>query len=89
MSSCGCFRGSDFPRLQSGTSRFAALPLDFTGSLWLAGFVFLMALNMEGIWGFFTMPLGVLICFGPVLVVWLRAEWKAGRAKDPNGKDKH
>jgi len=26
------------------------------------------------VWGVFAMPLGVLLCFGPALFVWLKAE---------------
>jgi hypothetical protein len=29
------------------------------------------------IWGVITMPIGVAICFGPALVVWLKAEFKS------------
>jgi hypothetical protein len=32
-------------------------------------------------WGFWLVPLGVAICFGPALLVWLWAEIKAGREK--------
>jgi len=28
------------------------------------------------IWGVLAMPLGVAICFGPALAVWLKAEMK-------------
>ena len=32
-----------------------------------------------------AMPVGVMICFGPALIVWLRAELK-GPTEDPNDK---
>ena len=32
-----------------------------------------------------AMPVGVLICFGPALVVWLRAE-RQSSADEKNGK---
>ena len=25
-------------------------------------------------WGLITMPIGLLVCFGPAVIVWLRAE---------------
>ena len=36
-------------------------------------------------WGLIAMPIGLLVCFGPVLIVWLRAE-RAGRAEDRDQK---
>jgi len=32
-------------------------------------------------WGLWLVPLGLAICFGPALAVWLRAEIKAGKDK--------
>ena len=32
-----------------------------------------------------AMPVGVMICFGPALVIWLRAELKASK-EEQNGK---
>ncbi|MGA2557856.1 MAG: hypothetical protein ABSG04_16420 [Verrucomicrobiota bacterium] len=32
-------------------------------------------------WGLWLVPLGVAICFGPALLVWLWAEFKAGKEK--------
>jgi hypothetical protein len=29
-------------------------------------------------WGMIVVPLGVAICFGPALLVWLREELRAG-----------
>jgi len=34
---------------------------------------------MDIFFSFFAMPIGVTICFGPALVVWLIAECKASR----------
>src|ERR1044071_5789481 len=30
------------------------------------------------IWGVIAMPIGVMICFGPALIVWLKEEFKSG-----------
>ena len=35
----------------------------------------MMAFVDSNIWGFLAMPVGVIICFGPGLVVWLIAEY--------------
>jgi hypothetical protein len=40
---------------------------------------------MDKFISFFAMPIGVLICFGPALVVWLIAEIK-GSEKKPEKK---
>jgi len=32
-------------------------------------------------WGLWLVPLGVAICFGPALLVWLWAEIRAGKEK--------
>jgi hypothetical protein len=37
-------------------------------------------------WGVIAMPIGVAICFGPVLVAWVRAEW--GKPAQPQKKDR-
>ncbi len=34
------------------------------------------------IWGVIAMPVGVAICFGPALFVWLRAELRAEEKPD-------
>jgi len=31
------------------------------------------------LWGLWLVPLGLAICFGPALIAWLRAEFKAGK----------
>jgi hypothetical protein len=41
---------------------------------------------MDKIWCFLTMPLGVLLCFGPIIAVWLYEEFKGGSSDKP---DKH
>jgi hypothetical protein len=30
-------------------------------------------------WGLWVVPLGLAICFGYALLVWLREEWRAGK----------
>jgi hypothetical protein len=42
------------------------LPCETGGSM--------MAALDSNIWGFIAMPLGLLLCFGPGLFVWLKAE---------------
>jgi hypothetical protein len=37
-------------------------------------------------WGLFLVPLGLAICFGPALIVWLRAEIKAGKDEKNQGR---
>jgi len=32
------------------------------------------------LWGMIVVPVGVAICFGPALLVWLRDELRAGAA---------
>jgi len=32
-------------------------------------------------WGMIVVPIGVAICFGPALLVWLRDELRAGAAE--------
>lgn len=39
------------------------------------------------LWGIFAMPLGLILCFGPALAVWLAGELKP-KARDPRS-DKH
>ena len=39
---------------------------------------------MDKFFSFFSMPIGLIICFGPALLVWLREEIKA--SKEP-GQD--
>jgi hypothetical protein len=34
----------------------------------------MMAALDSNVWGFLAMPLGILLCFGPGLFVWLKAE---------------
>jgi len=33
-------------------------------------------------WGVYAMPIGVAICFGPVIVAWALAERRSGPAQD-------
>jgi hypothetical protein len=30
---------------------------------------------MDKFWSIFAMPIGVLVCFGPVIVLWMMKEW--------------
>jgi hypothetical protein len=39
---------------------------------------------MDKFWSILAMPIGVLICFGPALLVWFLGEWK----NPPSDKDK-
>jgi hypothetical protein len=33
------------------------------------------------LWGMIVVPVGVALCFGPALLVWLRDEFRAGAAR--------
>jgi hypothetical protein len=35
-----------------------------------------------GLWGIFAMPVGLLLCFGPALLVWIRAETRENSSTD-------
>jgi hypothetical protein len=39
----------------------------------------------SNIWGFLAMPVGVAVCFGPVLLVWLKKEYFASPPEDRQG----
>lgn len=53
---------------------------------------FMMALLVDhpwaNIWGFLAMPLGVVLCFGPGLVVWLKEEYFT-KSSEEKPDDKH
>ena len=34
-----------------------------------------------GLWGIYAMPVGLILCFGPALFVWIRAELAARRVE--------
>jgi hypothetical protein len=34
------------------------------------------------IWGILAVPVGVLLCFGPALIVWIRAEVNASNQEE-------
>jgi hypothetical protein len=36
------------------------------------------------LWGLIVVPVGVTICFGPALLVWLREEIRAGAEEKKN-----
>jgi hypothetical protein len=38
------------------------------------------------LWGIYTMPIGVAICFGPVLIAWLKEEMKSRGDDKKNDK---
>jgi hypothetical protein len=40
-------------------------------------------------WGLIVVPVGVAICFGPALLVWLREELQAGAAEKKKQDTKH
>lgn len=41
-----------------------------------------MVLASLNYWGFIAMPIGVAICFGPALLLWLKEEYRS----DSNGR---
>lgn len=36
--------------------------------------------NDLSLWGIFAMPVGLLVCFGPALLVWIKAEMRDAAA---------
>jgi hypothetical protein len=38
------------------------------------------------LWGFFLVPIGLSICFGVALLVWLRDELRAGAGEKKDGR---
>jgi hypothetical protein len=40
-------------------------------------------------WGLIVVPVGVAICFGPALLVWVREELRAGREEKQKPDSKH
>ncbi len=46
----------------------------------------MMAVIDSNLWGFFAMPVGVVLCFGPGLFVWLKAELETQRPDKPRHK---
>lgn len=45
---------------------------------------FMLGLDDSNIWGFLAVPVGVAVCFGPALFVWIREEYFA-KSKDQGG----
>ena len=43
--------------------------------------------GMDRIFSFFAMPVGILICFGPALVVWLREEYITSGQSKPDAEN--
>ena len=44
-------------------------------------------MTSDQFWSWFTMPIGVMICFGAVVIAWLFSGPTAGTKKDP--EDEH
>jgi hypothetical protein len=42
---------------------------------------------MDKFWSIFTMPIGVLMCFGPAMVIWWLTRDKEGES--PEDKPRH
>jgi hypothetical protein len=40
-----------------------------------------MLIDKVNVWGFLAVPVGVLICFGPGLFVWLKEEFKTSSSE--------
>jgi hypothetical protein len=36
-------------------------------------------MTSDQFWSIFAMPIGLLVCFGPAVAVWLAAEWRDAR----------
>ena len=47
----------------------------------------MLALADLNYWGFIAMPVGVVICFGPALLVWLKAEYRSDSANRNRGEE--
>jgi hypothetical protein len=45
----------------------------------------MIALIDSNIWGFLAIPVGLLVCFGPALLVWLKAECSSSAPEDRRG----
>jgi hypothetical protein len=37
---------------------------------------------MDKFWSIFTMPIGLIVCFGPALLYWLKGARATGKDKD-------
>jgi hypothetical protein len=46
----------------------------------------MLGLDDSNIWGFLTVPVGVLVCFGPALLMWIKEEYFA-KPPDQKGSD--
>ncbi|MCZ7636571.1 MAG: hypothetical protein M5U12_11440 [Verrucomicrobia bacterium] len=47
-------------------------------------------MSWDQFWSIFAMPIGLMICFGPMVVAWLAAERKsATAAKKPVPRQRH
>jgi hypothetical protein len=45
-----------------------------------------MLIDKVNVWGFLAVPLGILICFGPGLFVWLKEEFKTRPVEEREDK---
>jgi hypothetical protein len=64
---------------QALPSRLIANPFTFDRTeVMLGGF---MTDTDLALWGMIVVPVGVALCFGPALLVWLRDEFRAGAAE--------
>jgi hypothetical protein len=45
-----------------------------------------LGLDNSNIWGFLAVPVGVVVCFGPALVVWLKEEYFPRPPEDAGGE---
>jgi hypothetical protein len=45
----------------------------------------MIALMDSNIWGFLAVPVGVVVCFGPALLVWLKEEYLGSSPEDRQG----
>jgi hypothetical protein len=48
--------------------------------------VFMTDTNLA-LWGMIVVPVGLAVCFGPALLVWLRDELRAGAAEKKQKQD--
>jgi hypothetical protein len=44
-------------------------------------------MTSDQFWSFFSMPIGLLICFAPIVIAWLSAGPDPAAEKDPKKRD--
>jgi hypothetical protein len=47
----------------------------------------LRAPDMDKFWSIFTMPIGLLLCFGPAFFVWFLTERKRASSDEPKRRE--